>query len=68
MYAIFETHANPEQTLSWNVFFGDASHVFIGWSILLIGFSTGLARCSINGSITTTAGIIHVASIGSSRR
>jgi len=44
MYAIFETHANPEQTLSWNVFFGDASHVFIGWSILLIGFSTGLAN------------------------
>jgi hypothetical protein len=44
MYAIFETHANPEQTLSWNAFFSDTSHVFIGWAILLIGFSNGLAN------------------------
>ncbi len=44
MYAIFERYANPEQTLSWNAFFSDKSHVFIGWAILLIGFSNGLAN------------------------
>ncbi len=44
MYAIFERYANPEQTLSWNAFFSDTSHVFIGWAILLIGFSNGLAN------------------------
>jgi len=44
MYVIFETHANPEQTLSWNAFFSDTSHVFIGWAILLVGFSIGLAN------------------------
>lgn len=44
MYAIFERYANPEQTLSWNAFFSDTSHVFIGWTILLIGFSNGLAN------------------------
>ncbi|EKQ68350.1 family 3 adenylate cyclase [Leptolyngbyaceae cyanobacterium JSC-12] len=44
MYAIFERYANPEQTLSWNTFFSDPSHVFIGWAILLIGFSNGLAN------------------------
>lgn len=46
MYAIFESHANPQQTLSWSTFFSDASHVFIGIAIFLIGLSIGLANMS----------------------
>ncbi len=44
MYAIFETYANPSQTLSLQVFFSDESHVFIGLAILVVGLSTGLAN------------------------
>lgn len=44
MYAIFEAHANPMQTASLNVFFGDASHQFIGLSVLFLGFIIGLAN------------------------
>lgn len=44
MYAIFETHANPTQTNSLDVFFGDTSHQFIGLAVLFLGFIVGLAN------------------------
>lgn len=44
VYAIFETHTNPTQTISLNVFFSDSSHQFIGLTVLFLGFSLGLAN------------------------
>lgn len=43
MYALFEVRTNPDQTTSLIIFFGDASHQFIGATTLLLGLGTGLA-------------------------
>lgn len=43
MYAIFETKANPAQTVSLGAFFADTSHQFIGLVTLLLGLSIGLS-------------------------
>ncbi len=44
MYALFETYANPTQTVSLIVFFSDTSHQFIALIVLLVGLSMGLAN------------------------
>lgn len=44
MYAIFETYANPTQAASLDVFFSDASHQYIGLTVLFLGLSVGLAN------------------------
>lgn len=44
MYALFETYANPAQTASLYVFFGDKSHQFVGLTVLFLGISIGLAN------------------------
>ncbi len=48
MYAIFEAYANPTQTSSLGNFFNDASHQFIGLTVLFLGLSIGLANLTAN--------------------
>lgn len=43
MYALFEVHANPEQTTSLMRFFNDTSHQFIGLAVGFIGLIVGLS-------------------------
>ncbi|GAB4404560.1 MAG: adenylate/guanylate cyclase domain-containing protein [Anaerolineales bacterium] len=43
-YFVFETRTNPIQTTSLSVFLSDSSHIFIGLTTLLLGFSVGLAN------------------------
>ncbi len=44
MYAIFEKYTTPLQTSSLRIFFSDASHQFIGLTVLFLGLSIGLAN------------------------
>lgn len=44
LYIIFETSADPNGTILIETFFDDKSHQFIGWVILFLGFSIGLAN------------------------
>ncbi len=44
MYVLFETHANPGQTISIDAFFSDSAHQFIGLVVLFLGVSAGLAN------------------------
>ena len=44
MYAIYETAANPLQTISVNEFFNDPTHQFIGLAVLFLGLNLGLAN------------------------
>ncbi len=46
LYVIFETIANPAQTISISEFFKDTSHQFIGLATLLLGISVGLANAN----------------------
>lgn len=46
LYVIFETIANPAQTISISEFFKDTSHQFIGLATLLLGVSVGLANAN----------------------
>ena len=46
LYVIFETIANPAQTISVAEFFKDTSHQFIGLATLLLGISVGLANAN----------------------
>lgn len=44
LYVIFETLANPQQTISIAEFFTDTSHRFIGLATFLLGLSVGFAN------------------------
>jgi adenylate cyclase len=44
MYGLFETHANPGQTISVTAFFTDSAHQFIALVVLFLGVSAGLAN------------------------
>ncbi len=44
MYVIFETYTEPIATLSFNNYFADTAHQFIGLAVLLLGASIGLAN------------------------
>lgn len=46
LYVVFETIANPAQTISIAEFFKDTSHQFIGLATLLLGISVGLANAN----------------------
>lgn len=48
MYAIFEIYTIPTQAVSFNKFFSDPSHVFIGLAVLFFGFSIGFATLTSN--------------------
>ncbi len=43
MYAVFETFANPQQTISPATFFADTAHQFVALAIPLLGLSVALA-------------------------
>jgi class 3 adenylate cyclase len=43
MYAVFESFANPKQTVSVAAFFADTAHQFVALAILLVGLSVALA-------------------------
>lgn len=44
MYAVFETFANPQQTISLTTFFADTAHQFVALAIPLLGLSVALAN------------------------
>ncbi|WP_322489481.1 adenylate/guanylate cyclase domain-containing protein [Chloroflexus sp.] len=46
MYYIFESKTNPSQTDTITAFFADASHQFIGLSLLFFGIAIGLANAT----------------------
>jgi len=51
MYALFETHSNPTQTVSFVSFFSDKSHQYIAFFVLFLGVSVGLANITANKSL-----------------
>jgi class 3 adenylate cyclase len=63
LYVVFETIANPTQTVSLGEFFSDASHRFIGLATFLLGLSAGFANSNAQRSLTLlrqTAGQLRV--------
>jgi class 3 adenylate cyclase len=46
LYVVFETIANPKQTVSIAEFFKDSSHGFLGLGTFLLGLSVGFANTS----------------------
>ncbi len=63
LYVIFETIANPAQTVSMAEFFRDTSHQFIGLATMLLGISVGLANANAQhylGLLRQTASQLRV--------
>lgn len=46
LYVVFETFANPNQTVSVSEFFNDSSHQFIGLAVSLLGLSLAFAAAN----------------------